>query len=429
MMTRDGEAVHVVYPGISAGNFGPDYRDAVVAFGERSQVAGDVELHLCGEDWHRHGHDADVAYDRVILHVVARERAAAARCIAGGCDVPEVVLEDADQVRAASFLPCALRSEPDAVNVRRHLARAGRARMLIRAARIADRPIRSAPWEPLAHGVARALGYAANADASMELGRRLTDVRSDLWLSDGDDNYREVLTVGVAGLLPSQRKGTVLPPCELALEWETRWRRLELGVASMDAHQWRINGLYPNNSPVRRAVALADLWPSIRQVADLASGLILGGGARARLCASTLEARFRLSGSVYWGRHYDFGLCTRESDLIGGSKAREIVINALLPWVASTALTAGDSQLLDAAVRLLGEYPPASPNAVTRHMERQLNLSRGGANAAEQQGMLHLFREYCRHGRCDACVLGGLWQLREVNSSSNHTDSSLAVVV
>jgi len=42
LTTRDGEVVRVLYPGIPAGNFGPDYRDAVVAFSDRSRVLGDV---------------------------------------------------------------------------------------------------------------------------------------------------------------------------------------------------------------------------------------------------------------------------------------------------------------------------------------------------------------------------------------------------
>ncbi len=42
-------------------------------------------------------------------------------------------------------------------------------------------------------------------------------------------------------------------------------------------------------------------------------------------------------------------------------------------------------------------------------MSRQFRCGRAHLNAAEQQGMLHLFREYCRQGLCDACPLGSRW--------------------
>ncbi len=411
LTTRDGDDVEVVYPGIPAGNFGPDYRDAVVAFGGgRIRVTGDVELHLCGDDWRRHGHDADAAYDRVILHVVAVERAKSARCVAGGRDVPEVVLDGPAAHDGASFLPCAHGSRVDPVSVRRRLERCGRARMLIRAATIAEQSIRAAPWESLALGVARALGYAANADASMELGRRLIVIQAERWLSPDDVGYREAVATGMAGLLPSQRSRGRLNPCEQAPEWEACWDSVESGLTPMEGSRWRMSGLYPNNSPLRRIVALADLWPVLRRLADRTPILPAGPGVHPRRSASLLEGLFRVSGSGYWRSHCDFGLSTRASDLVGASKAREIVINALLPWVAATALTEGDSQLLDAAVQLLSGYPAASPNAVTRHMRRQLRLGCRETNAAEQQGMLHLFREYCRQGRCDACPLGGSWR-------------------
>jgi hypothetical protein len=277
--------------------------------------------------------------------------------------------------------------------------------MLSRAAAIAGESVGLAPWKLLAHGVARALGYAANSDAATELGRRLTDSSAEALMAQCDEEEREALALGIAGLLPSQRMPVLPPSWSESPQWDAWWRGQGQGVSSMDAHRWRLSGQYPNNSPVRRVVALAGLWPVIQSVAVEAPGLIREIGDCARPCASVLEGAFRLAGSRFWRQRSDFGLHTREADLVGGSKAREIVVNALLPWVASMALVSGETQLLDASVRLYGGYPPASRNAVVRHMQRQLRLSCGGASAAEQQGMVHLFREYCRQGLCGACPL------------------------
>ena len=48
---------------------GPDFRGARLSIDGR-EFTGDVEVHFHATDWRAHGHDADPAYDGVVLHVV-----------------------------------------------------------------------------------------------------------------------------------------------------------------------------------------------------------------------------------------------------------------------------------------------------------------------------------------------------------------------
>lgn len=66
---RDGRTLRVRHPGSWNAGAGPDFRDAVLEIGG-CPVPGDVELHLYREDWWRHGHHMDPAYNRVVAHVV-----------------------------------------------------------------------------------------------------------------------------------------------------------------------------------------------------------------------------------------------------------------------------------------------------------------------------------------------------------------------
>lgn len=49
---------------------GPDVREAAFALPTGVVLAGDVEVHLRANDFVRHGHASDAAYDRVVLHLV-----------------------------------------------------------------------------------------------------------------------------------------------------------------------------------------------------------------------------------------------------------------------------------------------------------------------------------------------------------------------
>ena len=67
--TVDGRRVCVVDQGILNADAGPDFFNATVEIDGQTWV-GNVEIHVRASDWFRHHHDADPAYDSVILHVV-----------------------------------------------------------------------------------------------------------------------------------------------------------------------------------------------------------------------------------------------------------------------------------------------------------------------------------------------------------------------
>lgn len=406
--TADGTRVRVVYPGIARGSAGPDFKDAVVALSGAGEVHGDVELHLHSEDWRRHGHHLDHAYDGVVLHVVGGPSRESVIALACGWEAPTVSMHGQVRVARREGLPCRRRRGGHEDAALDALARLGVSRLLQRAAGIAGEMTCERPWVVLARRVARALGYSANAGAATELAALLTSAGAPP-LHEVDDDERCALMLGMAGLLPSQRRRAGVPVSGEMPHWEACWRSLGSAMEPLDSRLWRVSGLYPNNSPVRRVVALAALWPGLPHLAASLCADEDGGLERPRTRAAGLERYCRVAGDAFWRVHYDFGLRTRESDLVGGSKAREIVVNALLPYAAAAAMVSGDAARLLEVVRFLRCYPRAAPNAVTRHMRRQLGLSPGAGGAVEEQGMLHLFRRCCSRGLCGSCPLGGAW--------------------
>lgn len=406
LKTAAGQAVTVVYPGIRAGSAGPDYKSAVVAFGGGALICGDVELHLRSDDWERHGHQHDHAYDRVVLHVVGDSSRASQVRLADGGGAPTALLCRRAAGRRRSALPCGRFGERGGAAAHRVLAQVGVARLLTRACAIVAAKSGLNVGEVLVRRTARALGYSANSGAAETLGERLSARALADMLTAGDTTLRTAVVLGVAGLLPSQRRRAGLAVCGDAPEYEAIWRDCAGLAPPLEPALWRLHGLYPNNSPIRRAVALAELWPSLGPLAEDITSLMDSASEDVPGAVRLLERRFHVTGDGYWRRHSDFGVCTREADLIGGSKAREMVVNALLPCAAAIAMSQGDLSRLSLASQVLVSYPAAAGNVVTRHMMRQLGLSPVSGTAAVQQGLVHLFTEHCRVGLCATCPLG-----------------------
>ncbi|MCK9357551.1 MAG: DUF2851 family protein [Dehalococcoidia bacterium] len=403
LRTEGGLDVDVLYPGRCPGSAGPDYRDAVLAFGSREVVRGDVELHVTAGDWRRHGHGGDPAYSQVVLHAVSHPDGTTSTAVPGGGEAPVLVLAPA---RPRRGLPCkdAFQRLPDETLA--VLRSAGTERLRARAVRMAQECSLSGPRVVLCRAAARALGYAANADAGRQLGGLLAGDAAWSLLQSGDAPQRLGHLLGMAGLLPSQRSlapGVCDGPEVEALE--ASWRDSAGSLPSMSPDSWSLHGVYVNNSPVRRVVALADLAPRLEPLTGAARSRLSDPASAGRLSAAALETLFVVSGDAYWRCRYDFGGRTRESDLLGASKAREVVVNALLPFLLAVAMLEQDETLFRGVVGMFVEYPGSRANSVTRHMRAQLGIAAGRCRAAVDQGMLHVYAEYCRHALCCACPL------------------------
>lgn len=69
-----GKAVAILDPGRLNPSDGPDFTNAQIAIGNLT-FHGDVEIHWSARDWSNHGHQTDINYNRVIMHVVFDETA------------------------------------------------------------------------------------------------------------------------------------------------------------------------------------------------------------------------------------------------------------------------------------------------------------------------------------------------------------------
>jgi hypothetical protein len=414
LVTSSGDVLQVVFPGRRCGDAGPDFRDAVLAQRDSTLLRGDVEVHLDVAGWVGHGHAANPAYDRVIVHLT-------------WSDLGPVYTSAGRGVVALALLPC-LAMSPEALvqmPVRRQppvgascpaalaaddLAAApdflhaqGRARLEAHSALLAaDAAVvgyDQAIWTALLRG----LGYQRNTAAFQHLAKVVT------WpiaagqtgsLSARDDLV--ALLLGAAGLLEAPERG--LPATDEAARrrYLDRWHRLQPCCADepLRYSAWTATGVRPDNAPPRRMAAAAGLARAYRT------------GLSAALCRNValLDQPLHLEAGAdpFWASRADFGrrVGPEPIRLLGTARERELLVNAVLPGVLAMAHDSADTALEKAVDRRYERLGAAAPNQITRHMRRTIGVpSSLSATVAAEQGLLHLYHTWCRERRCWECPL------------------------
>ena len=394
LRTVDGARVQVVFPGRRNGGPGPDFLEASVDVEGSGLLRGDVEIHVRARDWMSHGHHRDPAYNGVVLHVVwdadslwtEREDTE---------HVPTVPLKGCLQTPAEAYsggkvpgtAPLArcdeIASALGAEQVGRFLDEAGDERFSAKAIRFQGEFAVWPPSEALYQGLLRSLGYSRNRAPFLELAR-LFHWSSVEGLSASVPQERRAKTIsawllGTAGLL--QGAGSDI---------EGIWRH-SLLTREMRASDWCIAGVRPANHPHRRILGAGEL------LARFTDEGLVEGFERALMLAA---------------HHEDPGLLvdlTAVPPAIGNERAREMVVNVVLPFFRAFGLERNNKELEGAATFLFELSPPGPGNRKVKDMSAQLGIRRAFGmpmTARREQGLVHLIEGPCRHGWCAECPIG-----------------------
>jgi len=415
LTTVGGKHLRVIYPGRINGDNGPDFRDAVIAMDKSGLVKGDIEIHIKSSDWYSHSHHCDPEYNNVVLHVVVQHNASSTTLTQDSKSVPVLCLSPEPWHQAYLMpwhqLPCfqitkckgkqALMGLLDIVGEERFRQKAALFRVSLH---------QEEAGQVFFQSMMRALGYSKNTMPFEELAHRVplgfierTELRESLVL-------KQAWLLGTAALLPFQRLRRRFPKEREVQELEQIWQSIGKGTKTMSEDDWHLSRIYPNNSPVRRIVAQSYLLQRYCREGLLAGMLQVVRSAPLMAGYRMLEDGLIVFGDGYWQEHFDFdsGAKTRKSALLGHSKAAEIMVNVILPFIFVWGEIAGETELKEKAIKFYNHYPKLAENEITYHMARQLCLEGvSDFTACHQQGLIHIFRNYCREGKCSQCPLLG----------------------
>ncbi len=416
LLTEDGEPIEIIYPGRINDNQGADFCDAVIG-GRRGISKGDIEIHRKSSDWRAHRHHHDASYNRVILHVVMQHNTGMATSLQDGTEIPVLALEKYLKVpphqpggqaysRANLKMPCCkMVDRLGAVALGSRLDKAGEERFLAKSGRFQVELAQMEAGQCLYRGIMEALGYSRNKPQFLELAGRLPLQVMEAIMPGGMSAEecllrQQALLLGMAGLLS-------LPCQEMVEEYTGNSPRLDhlrkcwdyyQRTDTMSPAEWHLFKVRPNNSPVRRLLAMSYLLVHFRP-GGLLPGLVdLVRVAQAGRSGSTLEEALLV--------RTDYAGSGSAGTLLGRERVADIIVNVILPFTMAWGQLAARPELVKKAMALYDSYPRLSLNAVEKHMETQLDLGYNLINSARrQQGLIHLYHRWCTQGRCRDCGL------------------------
>ena len=399
LRTTTGKPVEVIDAGLPNTNAGPDFFNAKLKI-DGTLWVGNVEVHTVASDWMRHGHDKDVAYDNVILHVAETVDCEVFR--ANGASVPQLQLSCPESIRrhytelshAEIYPPCysILASLPK-LTVHSWLSALQVERFEQKARVIAARLEHcNNHWEDVFFiTLSRNFGFGLNGDAFEAWANHLPFRAID---KHRDNLFQvEAFFFGQAGLLDEELPDEDEYYRKLQKEFSYLQHKFELS-APMPATQWRFLRLRPGNFPHVRLAQLASLYYRER---SLFSRIME---------AETLEAVRKLltvSTSPYWEEHFNFKKTSpRQEKQVGKNAQNLIVINTVIPFLYAYGLHKADEALCERATRFL-ESLKAEDNHIIRHWS---GAGLPVSTAADSQALLQLQKEYCHKKDCLRCRFG-----------------------
>lgn len=426
LQTIDGRRVRVVSQGWWNLEAGPDFRHATVQIDDEPEHTGDVEVHLRAEDWNHHGHERDAQFNDVLLHVVLWEAGSQhiSRTRAGQI-IPQLVMQHQldspleqlyDEIDLDSYphnagnhhgqcAPVLRALPPDSLGAL--LDAAGDERFAAKMRRFLRWIHRIGPEQALYEGWMEALGYKANKAAFRTLAQRMP-------LSELNHSRAQLAPIlfGLANFLPTgapQARNTAAARYVKRL-WNAWWKlRPDFEERILPPETWRFTGVRPANHPHRRLGAAVALLKKHPRFMEKVLGAIESDGEPSKLFSEIHDD--------YWSHHFTLGskTQTRASELIGVSRAQEIVANIVLPFVAAYAETNGDRKLCETAKAQYARLPAAPSNSIVRLASGQLFEQSSAARryiktTRQQQGLMQIFHDFCVNDKsaCRQCQFPNL---------------------
>ena len=398
LRTTKNEELVITYSGEHNFIAGPDFFNGQLKINNQLW-AGNVEIHLKSSDWYVHGHEKDIHYDNVILHVVWEHDVEVYR--KDNTTIPTLELKKYISKDLLNNYKRLFSSKQKWINCENDIATIDKFKLSSWLERLYVERLEQKSkfigkllvdskndWEAVLFKLlAKNFGLKVNADAFFNLvdGLDFGFIRKQQY----NLASLEALLFGQANLL----NDTVEDQYYIQLQEEYQYLKSKYGLFNNSNVPFQFFRLRPNNFPTIRIAQLAALY---HQEQNLFSKII------AITDSKEYYDLFDISMSNYWQTHYSFSSISKKSHKkLSMAFVDLLIVNTIIP-IKFMYLKSIDK--LDEA-QFLNTIKQIKPEKNTIINEFN-NLSITSENALESQALLQLKNEYCSKQKCLHCAVG-----------------------
>lgn len=394
--THSGQRIRILETGQFNRDAGPDFFNAQIRIGE-VVWAGNVEIHIRSSDWYRHGHHLNSAYNNVILSVVKENDIEV--YTSEGRKVECVVLEYAENLyneyvfmrdtlkKPGCYRRLELLDDAWFYTTLQSLAVERLERKTKDIRKMLEQT--AGDWEECFYRLlCRYWSPNVNGEAFYQLSLHLP-YRTLLKYADRLIAV-EALLFGSSGILETAPDDAYT----VGLKKEYLYLSKKHKLWKISAAQWKFMRIRPEAFPTVRLALLAVL---ICRFAHLLS--YVAEAPDIGSVAKLFEAR----ASVYWDTHYIFGKPSpRREKKIGADARKNLIVNAVVPFLFVYGKVRGEEKIADKALRWLEETEAEKNYIVTAWQKQGFVFD----SALQTQALIQLKKEYCDRHRCLHCRIG-----------------------
>lgn len=398
LLTTSGELVTLVNVGQHNDHSGPDFFNAQL--GIAGQLwAGNVEIHIKSSDWYVHNHEADAAYDNVILHVVYEHDTEIFR--KDNTVIPTLELkkfiskELLDNYQNLFSNPNKwINCENDFSSVddfvrdnwleNLYFERLERKSKAIESMLVLSKN----DWEAvLFRLLAKNFGLKVNGEAFLSMANSFDF--SIVRKTRNEPDLLEALFFGQAGILEDDIQDVYYK--KLSKDYQFLKQKFSLFNSHVTPLQFF--RLRPPNFPTIRLSQLATIY---HKEPNLFSKII------SATSINELRTILKVSTSSFWSDRYTFGKVSKSSKkTLTDSFIDLLLINTILPLKFCYSRHHGQS--VDEVILSIVQEIDSENNSIVNTFN---SIKRISKSALQSQALIQLKTEYCTKNKCLQCAIG-----------------------
>lgn len=467
MTSINGDKIEIVSKGVlNNTEEGPDFKNAKVRINGITYV-GDIEIDSNISDWLTHGHYLSKRYNKVILHLfVFRDNPKIVPYVESGRKVEAVNISNflTEEMREAIrkainsqkenkmfYMPCKelnhLMPENEKLEFLKMLGmkrfekkcnkfvdrlKEIRFENELKSRQIKEPLINYSPdkefylkelkqdelkeetyWQQLFYeNLFEALGYTKNKDIFRELSNEVNLTFLRHFAPKEDFNlFAEFIFFKVSNMLPDNVKSNDEKVLNYKNEMDEYWKRVgnSFDGLILNREKWHFYQIRPQNFPTIRLAGGVRLLKEV--IYNNLLGRILNEFEKVNHINSllnTLRKMLIVRADGFWKYYYNFDIkCEQPLNyFIGSTRAEEIILNVVLPFVKVFNTIFYNKKLCQKVDMLYRTLYQKTENQLVAQLSVNLSIERFQNQSIFQQGLIELFRDYCSKKRCRECKIG-----------------------